>query len=84
VDSVANFGWPLGWSLTGLSSSQSHNRYTYVWNNPATLTDPTGVAGTARRRGASALSQRDLSVATTSTYSLDASSVPSSARLWAW
>jgi RHS repeat-associated protein len=23
-------------------ASQGHNRYTYVWNNPSTLTDPTG------------------------------------------
>jgi hypothetical protein len=23
-------------------SSQSHNRYSYVWNNPSTFTDPTG------------------------------------------
>jgi RHS repeat-associated protein len=23
-------------------SSQSYNRYTYVWNNPTNMTDPTG------------------------------------------
>ena len=25
--------------------SQSHNRYPYVWNNPATLIDPSGFFG---------------------------------------
>lgn len=28
-------------------SSQSYNRYTYVWNNPTNMTDPTGFVAMA-------------------------------------
>ncbi|MBC3879965.1 VCBS repeat-containing protein [Undibacterium sp. LX40W] len=32
--------------------SQSYNRYTYVWNNPTNLTDPTGFVAAGRASGA--------------------------------